>query len=143
MDSDSTAKATTTECFNILYQTLEKYNERFVKASMTMTTVLFVVIGWLLTSSSVHDIFSDNLPGTIAALVVIAILIGIYTASMLRVYNVNHKVYSLLQRLNYVDEMYYTHHKLANSYKHFGLWVNIGFYLVIALLIANMHWQFL
>lgn len=140
---DDKDRATRPEQFNILYQTLEKYNERFVKASMAVTTALLVVIGWLLTSNIALGIFSDNLAATVTAMLVIAALICVYFVSMCRVYDVNQIVYKKLRALEYMDDEYYIHHRLPLVYKHFGLWVNIGLYLSLALLIVDKQWEIL
>jgi hypothetical protein len=77
------------ERFKLLYNTLEKYNERFVSASMTTATALIVVIGWVLTSANVQAFFRDSIIGVLITSVAIAVLIGVYLNSMFRVYKVN------------------------------------------------------
>jgi len=140
LDINSKERATRPEQFNLLYQTIERYNERFVKASMAVTTALLVVLGWLLTANIAVDIFQDNLAATLAVLFVIAALIWVYSVSMCRVYAINHSVYEKLKALEYIEDEYYEHHRLPHVYKYFGLWVNIVIYLMLAIIVANTHW---
>lgn len=141
MESEFTEKATISDQFTILYETLEKHNERYVKGSMSVTALLLVVVGWLLNPENIQKIFSGNIWVTLGALLLIAGLIWVHHMSMVRIYDVNHRAYKLLNELNYMDQKFYNHHKITNKTKHFGLWINCGIYIVIGILIAKNQWQ--
>jgi len=131
------------ERFKLLYNTLEKYNERFVSASMTTATALIVVIGWVLTSANVQAFFRDSIIGVLITSVAVAVLIGVYLNSMFRVYDVNKKTFKMLIGLDYLDKTIYEHHELPTRYLYFGIGLNVGLYLVIIALVMNCRWKFL
>ena len=131
------------ERFTLLYNTLEKYNERFVSASMTTATALIVVIGWVLTSANVQAFFKGSTIGVLITSLAVVVLICVYWNSMFRVYEVNKKTFKMLIDLDYLDKTIYEHHELPTRYLYFGIGLNVWLYLVIVALIINCRWKFL
>ena len=130
--------------FDLLYGTLEKYNQRYVTASLATAGVLMVIIGWLLTEQVAQDFFKGKpITTSIFVFIIIPFLIYAYVSPMLRVFNVNQEAYCKIQELKYMDEKYYEHHKLSISYKYFGIILNVSNYVIIGILVSNAHWGYL
>ena len=137
-------QANNEKIFDILIDTLEKYNQRFVTASVTIASVLLVIIGWMLTEDKVESFFGDSLIATIIYLCFfMPFQILAYAAPIRRVFRINHLVYNELTSLNYMPKKYYEHHKLPNYYLPTALVLNIGNYLIIGILVADAHWKLL
>ena len=137
------AKATESEKFKTLLETLEKYNQRYVSAVLSVTGALLIVIGWLLNAANVKSLFATSLPATLIVIFITIPLIYAYWFSMLRVYRVNHDAYASLNMLDYMEEKYYSHHLLPRKYLLLGIGINVWHYIFIAGLVANHHWGFL
>jgi hypothetical protein len=139
----TTEQASCKERFELLHSTLSSYNERYVKAVLTVTGALLVIIGWLTTSQRVFELFRSSAILSSACVAVIAFLIYVYCSTLSRVYRINHVVYEKLRSLAYVDQDYYRHDLLPRRYHLFGLAINIWNYALIAALIANARWPFM
>ena len=135
--------ATKQELFMLLYNTLEKYNERFVSASMRVAAALIVIIGWLLTSDNVQAFFKGSIIGVLISSIAVFVLIGVYWNSMFRVYKVNQDTFKMLSDLDYLDKAIYKHHELPARYFYFGIGLNVWLYLVIVALVMNCRWKYL
>jgi len=62
----SNEKASRMERFELLYHTQIQYIERFVKSSISLSSILMVLVGWLLTSTSAKTFFESSITGTVA-----------------------------------------------------------------------------
>lgn len=130
--------------FDLLYETLEKYNQRYVTASLAIASVLMVIIGWLLTEPIAQQFFKDRQSATIFfVFIIVPFLIFSYIYSMLRVFNVNQDAFNKIEELDYIDKEYYECHKLSLSYKYIGIILNTSNYVILGVLVSDAHWSYL
>ena len=129
--------------FDLLYQTMEKYNQRFITAVITTASILIIIIGWVLTDVVVQNFFKNSNIATLAYLCLIPLQIYGYVVPLNRVFLVNQRSYKQIKVLDYIEPEYYNHHKLPESYRWMGIILNVINYLILGILVSNAHWQYL
>ena len=100
------------EQFAVLYASYARVYERFLENGFKTSTVLLVVLGWLLTSDKARDYLSQHswAVGMCAALVVTGAVS--LCAAFHRLYRLSQLLRKRLDALSFVEAQYYEQHHI-------------------------------
>ena len=127
------------EKFKLLYDSYDDVHKRFVTNAYTTTTIMLVILGWLLsdTDSSTKALKSSWLILWGARAIIVAAALSIISAFW-RLKSVSTRLRAKLDKLKYVDSSFYDQHDIPGRIMAPAIGLNVLLCTLICALLFGM-----
>jgi hypothetical protein len=99
--------------FELLFEILRIYYDKFLETSFKVAGLLFLVGGWVLASDKTWVFLSADPIVATTTMAALVLAWAMFTATCYRAYRLSNEVFGILTTLNYIEREYYSRYKIA------------------------------